>query len=81
MPASEDIKHQLFGKQEGLCAGCLYSFPFRNFTRDHIVPKSHGGGGQETNLQLLCGACNSMKGNRPMEYLIVELTKLGIRKA
>ena len=25
------------------------------------------------NLQLLCGACNSVKGDRPQEYLMAQL--------
>ena len=64
---------------EGLRAGCLHSFPFRNFTLDHIVPQSQGGGNEATNLQLLCGACNSVKGSKPIEYLIAQLKKQGIR--
>ena len=55
-------KHVLFGRQEGLCAGCKVMFPFRNFTIDHVVPQSRGGTDHLDNLQLLCGACNSLKG-------------------
>ena len=57
-------KHVLFGRQEGLCTGCKVMFPFRNFTIDHVVPQSRGGTDHLDNLQLLCGACNSLKGNR-----------------
>lgn len=69
-------KHTLYGRQEGVCTGCLTLFPFRNFTVDHVVPKSRGG---SDHLQLLCGACNSTKGSRPMEALIADLVKAGIR--
>ena len=71
-------KHLLFGQQEGLCNGCKMMFPFRNFTVDHVVPQSRGGTDHLDNLQLLCGACNSLKGNRPQEYLIVRLKEMGI---
>ena len=70
-------KHVLFGQQEGLCAGCKGDFPFRNFTIDHIIPQSRGGTDHVENLQLLCGACNSLKGDRPMEYLIARLAEIG----
>ena len=72
-------KHQLYGKQEGNCFGCIMHFPFRNLTVDHIVPKSKGGQDNYENLQLLCGACNSIKGNRPHEYLVARLRETGIR--
>ncbi len=73
LPNYRTYKHQLFGKQEGLCAGCRTMFQFRNFMVDHIVPKSKGGSDHMGNLQLLCGACNSTKGNRTQEYLMAKL--------
>ena len=71
-------KHVLFGMQEGKCAGCQVSFHFRNMTIDHIKPRSEGGTDHITNLQLLCGACNSTKGNRTQAYLIDKLRTDGI---
>ena len=71
-------KHVLFGQQEGLCNGCGVMFPFRNFTVDHVVPQSRGGTDHLDNLQLLCGACNSVKGDRPQEHLIARLKEMAI---
>ena len=71
-------KHVLFGQQEGLCGGCKEMFPFRNFTIDHVVPQSRGGTDHVDNLQLLCGACNSLKGDRDQPYLVTQLKKSGI---
>ena len=71
-------KHVLYGQQEGLCNGCGVMFPFRNFTVDHVVPQSRGGTDHFDNLQLLCGACNSVKGDRPQEHLIARLKEMAI---
>ncbi len=75
---SKDIKHILFGQQEGLCNGCKSVFEFRNFELDHIIAHDVGGTDDDSNLQLLCGWCNRKKGNRPMENLIAELVREGI---
>ena len=72
-------KHTLFGLQEGVCAGCAVVFPFRNFTIDHVVPRSKGGTDHVDNLQLLCGACNSMKGAKSQSEFIVALKGAGLR--
>ena len=78
LPHYRTQKHTLFGLQEGLCNGCRVAFPFRNFTVDHVTPRSRGGTDHPDNLQLLCGACNSQKGNRTQEELIVALRRNGI---
>ncbi|MYA41005.1 MAG: hypothetical protein F4Z31_04555 [Gemmatimonadetes bacterium] len=80
LPNYRTYRHTLYGRQEGNCMGCRIHFPFRNLTVDHIVPQSKGGSDHLDNLQLLCGACNSKKGNRPMEALIAELFMEGIRQ-
>ena len=36
---------------------------------DHILAKNKGGTSHIDNLQLLCGNCNKIKGDRGMEYL------------
>ena len=66
-------KHELFGRQEGVCNGCRIAFLFPNLTIDHVVPRSRGGTDHVDNLQLLCGACNSIKGDREMAYLMARL--------
>ena len=71
-------KHVLYGQQEGLCAGCRGDFPFKLFEVDHMVPRSRGGTDHLDNLQLLCGHCNRVKGDRPQEHLIARLKEMAI---
>ena len=81
LPNYRTHKHTLYGKQEGNCTGCRTHFPFRNLTIDHVVPQAKGGTDHADNLQLLCGACNSMKGTGTQEELIAKLVAEGIRAA
>ena len=81
LPAYRTHKHHLYGQQEGVCAGCRVFFPFRNLTVDHVIPQSQGGTHHLTNLQLLCGACNSLKGDRSQAYLLSVLRERGVLQA
>ena len=79
LPNYRTHKHTLFGRQEGLCAGCRVMFPFRNMTIDHLIPQSRGGTDHLNNLQVMCNACNSMKGVGTQEEFIAKLMAIGIR--
>ena len=71
-------RRALFVSQKGVCNGCRRPFPYRNFTVDHILPQSRGGGDALGNLQLLCGACNSKKGAGTQEELLAGLVADGV---
>ncbi len=66
---AKGVKARLYREQKGACGGCGSNFAIQHFEVDHIVPKSKGGGDYYENYQLLCGHCNRIKGNKPMEYL------------
>lgn len=66
-------KRHLYGEQNGCCRGCREHFRAENLEVDHIVPRTKGGTDHLDNLQLLCGHCNRVKGDRGMEYLRAKL--------
>ena len=68
-------KKALYGEQAGNCNGCGTHFEQQHLEVDHIIARSQGGTDHIENLQLLCGNCNRIKGDRGMEYL---MSKIGI---
>ena len=71
----ENIDH-LYGKQLGDCAGCGHHYRAKDFHIDHIIPRTQNGPNTLDNLQLLCGHCNAIKGDRDMAYLRRRLAEL-----
>ena len=68
----KSIKEKL-GKQHGKVCNACGMDNYANLEIDHIVPKSKGGQDIYENYQLLCGNCNRIKGNKPMEYLRMKI--------
>ena len=64
-----DNKRNLYGDQEGKCNWCAEHFKLQHLEVDHIIAQSKGGSNHIDNLQLLCGHCNRVKGDRGMEYM------------
>jgi len=72
-PKEESVRQRLYREQEGRCKGCGVKLELRLLETDHIIPSTKGGGDYYENYQLLCGSCNKIKGNRPMEYLRMKI--------
>ena len=70
-------KYHLYWEQEGRCTGCNRVTWFDHMEMDRLTPGSAGGGYTVGNVQLLCTACNKIKGGRDMEYLIARLKEQG----
>ncbi len=66
-------RQKLYGMQGGHCAGCGTHFEARHLEVDHIISRAKGGTDHIDNLQLLCGSCNRIKGQRGMDYLKAKL--------
>ena len=70
-------KKRLYGEQGGYCNGRETHFRPRHFEVDHIIPQPKGGTDHISNMKLLCGPCNKMKGTRSHEELLVLVTDKG----
>lgn len=72
---SAEVKKRLYGEQVGHCNGCGIHYRIKDLEIDHLIPISQSGTDKPTNLQLLCGHCNTTKGDGTMEDLRRRLEK------
>ena len=72
----KNLKERLYKDQKGKCNACVAEMEIRNFEIDHIIPRSKNGADTYENFQLLCGSCNRIKGDRPMEYLMMRIEQI-----
>ena len=61
---SDDIKEEVYAKQEGICPKCGKHFDYNEMEGDHIEPWSKGGKTVIENCQMLCRACNRTKSSK-----------------
>ena|SRR5690349_1399633 len=55
---------------KGICAECGGNVKLEDASRDHIIPRSKGGGNGRDNIQLMHKTCNNRKGDelRPIGW-------------
>ncbi len=74
-PPLSESKVVFYGTQGGNCNGCGTHFLPQHLTVDQIIARPKGVTDHLDNLHLLCGHCNSIKGDSPMEYLRARLVR------
>ena len=59
-------RQNVYIRDRATCMYCGKKVSLSNFSFDHVVPRSHGGRTQWTNIVVACTRCNSLKGNKPV---------------
>ena len=57
----------LWARDKGVCVYCKKSLSKMAVTKDHVMPRSRGGGSGWDNIVVSCRDCNNTKGNRTPE--------------
>ena len=74
-------KEALYAKQNGICKGCERKLDIIDFHMDHVKSLADSGPDRISNIQLLCGHCNTVKGSGTQSELRKRLKRGGwIRK-
>lgn len=62
-------------RDEGRCQYCTQPVSIKNFTLDHIVPRTAGGQTTWVNVVTCCATCNQKKGDKPLHKCGMKLFK------
>jgi hypothetical protein len=76
IPLGDRDNELLFRRDRYLCSYCGVRFPKSELSRDHIVPRSKGGGDTWLNCTSACRRCNWHKGDRMLSECGPELQLL-----
>ena len=62
-PISRLVKQGLYRNQKGRCMYCGRKLALADMHVDHKTPVARNGSDNDKNLQMLCGPCNTRKGD------------------
>ncbi|TLX17219.1 HNH endonuclease [Rhizobium sp. MHM7A] len=69
-------RYNIWLRDGGVCQYCATEVTTRDFTFDHVIPRSRGGGTTWENIVCSCQPCNTFKANRtPKEAKMTLLTE------
>ncbi len=72
-------RRNIYTRDGSRCQYCGRSFPTRELTLDHVVPRVQGGVNSWTNLVCACVRCNARKGGRTPVQAGMRLVREPIR--
>ncbi len=79
--AKQNLLQEFYRKgKQPICKGCLEQKMEDDLEVDHKLARAKGGRDVMENLQLLCRACNSKKGDKDMHFLWGKLTEEQIQR-
>lgn len=68
-------RHNVFLRDNHQCQYCLKELPAKDLTRDHVIPRSQGGGMSWDNIVTACSPCNGDKGGRTPKQARMKLAR------
>jgi len=72
----EEVREMIYEAYASPCKYCKRQLTVKNMVFDHTMPISKGGASVRSNLQIICKACNCVKGSLDEEELATLLTWL-----
>lgn len=69
----------IYTRDHFVCQYCSARFQTEDLTFDHVVPRSHGGKTEWTNIVTCCIECNNQKANRTPEQAKMPLLKKPVK--
>jgi 5-methylcytosine-specific restriction endonuclease McrA len=79
------LVQQLSQQQNNKCIFCKCDMKYHNgeahlhpraMTREHVIPRSHGGTDEESNYVVSCNRCNSLRGTIDFTFFTIIVAKL-----